>query len=283
MLKTIVIHLIGGILAALGKYFAFSFFKEDVLLGFLLVSIVMIFYYIAAGALLKNVSFGKAVLFMQLTAFLSENIVALGDKFVDIMEIFNGGSDIWLCTSYIATKGGKWYPFLAHVTLFFIFPIFIYLGQGLARKEFPKIKDKFMIVKVALLHLIVGLIYSGCHFLCYSVLENHYVMDILYISAGIVVVLFIAGGIWLKDISYTRIFLIMLNITLVGNALLVSPLASDIAYPFMGGGGVIFELSIFLFPDGILSEFKHTAYLIPPLLVIFGSYIGKRFTKKKTA
>ena len=165
----------------------------------------------------------------------------------------------------------------------FIFPIFIYLGQGLARKKFPKIKDKFMIVKVALLHLIVGLIYSGCRIIYYRVLKIPYAVTALYISALIVVVLFIAGGIWLKDISYTRIFLIMLNITLVGSALLVSPVASDIAYPIKGGGGVIYALGNYLFPNGILLGFIHTVYLIPPLLVIFGSYIGKRFTKKKTA
>ncbi len=283
MLKTIALHILGGIIAFLGEKLIFRLFFPDVIVPLAVICIIMTAFYIGVGYILRNTAFEKIIITMQVIAFLSRNISVFGDAFAGPMSVLNGGSRIWMRTAMYTIPYNEWSEPVFYALYFFAFPAFIYAGRliaNLINQVKPSREKEGIWGKIILLHTLLGFLLGICR-MCF-ILNKSEAHIMLFVLAAVSFILYTGCGIWIRKASGDKLFLLMSNISLLGLALAnMSVLSNYLIYTLVGGGLVFADMGNFLFPDGVLSKFTNVLIFIPPLLILLGQQIGNKLLKKK--
>ena len=283
MIKTIVLHILGGIIAFSGEKIIFGLFYPDVAMPLAVICMIMILFYIGVGYALRDIEVEKIIITMQVMAFLSRDISVFGEAFVAPMSVINGGSRIWMRTAMHTLPFEEWSVFIFYVLYFFVFPIFIYVGKvifNLINKITPAREKREVYIKAILIHIVFGLLFGICRM--NFVLNNTSPYIMLLVLSGISVILYTGFGMWLRKERGAKTYLVMSNISLLGLAISnVSFFSYYFVYTLIGGGLLFADFGNLLFINGFVSKLTNALIFLPPLLVLLGQMLGNKVIKPK--
>lgn len=277
MLKELTVHLLGGIITLAAREFILLLPESIRLRAYIALSILMVAYYILAGAYLKNESIIKTIAFMQTLTYIGHLTYIFGKYIYRYSSFLGGGSAVWNATLFQVLPKNTLSSSFAFASVFFVFPFLICIGRVVIGKKLALNirKNGLLLLTTLLFNALLNIIYP----IAVNIADKSSVTIFpVGIAVTIMLLLCIMFGMFFKKVSWSKIYFIMLNIAFIGNVFsLCFPKRLIIAF---SGSNLLLEKFFELLFN---TDIKVTVmFFIPPLFILLGSFIGRKLIKDKT-